>query len=145
MWKFPEQKLRACQGIGALGVKWWRRGRVELPVQKVLQGIYYKLSRCFVSRLLELPSTESPQGQPMFLWLPVIGIRAAASRTFGACSPPPGLTRADVAGVKRLVRMHDCRLFFATCLTSEMTPRLAIHYRTLLSSPRVPISITIIA
>lgn len=27
--------------------EWWRRGRVELPVQKRLSGTYYKLSRLF--------------------------------------------------------------------------------------------------
>lgn len=26
---------------------WWRRGRVELPVQKKLPSIYYKLSQLF--------------------------------------------------------------------------------------------------
>jgi len=30
-----------------VSVTWWRRGRVELPVQKKLPRIYYKLSQLF--------------------------------------------------------------------------------------------------
>ena len=43
----------AIQGFTLLITKyadyevWWRRGRVELPVQKQVARIYYKLSRLF--------------------------------------------------------------------------------------------------
>ena len=30
-----------------ISCSWWRRGRVELPVQKTTSGIYYRLSRNF--------------------------------------------------------------------------------------------------
>ena len=33
---------------------WWRRGRVELPVQKKLSRIYYKLSQLFNLALADL-------------------------------------------------------------------------------------------
>jgi len=69
---------------------WWRRGRVELPVQKALWPDIYRLIRSFVSRVSELPPTESPLRQPMFLWLPRIGIGVSASRTFGARIPVSG-------------------------------------------------------
>ena len=35
---------------------WWRRGRIELPVQKRLPRIYYKLSRLF--NLIQLTSAD---------------------------------------------------------------------------------------
>jgi len=31
--------------------RWWRRGRVELPVQKQVARTYYKFSQRFLSRL----------------------------------------------------------------------------------------------
>ncbi len=68
----------------------WRRGRVELPVQKALWPDIYRLIRSFVSRVSELPPTESPLRQPMFLWLLRIGIEVSASRTFGARIPVSG-------------------------------------------------------
>ena len=33
--------------FGAMVYFWWRRGRVELPVQEKLPRIYYKLSQLF--------------------------------------------------------------------------------------------------
>ena len=70
---------------------WWRRGRVELPVQKALwPDVLQAYSELCVSRASELPPTESPLRQPIFLWLLRIGIEVTASRTFGARIPVSG-------------------------------------------------------
>ena len=40
---------------------WWRRGRVELPVQKKVARMYYRLSRPPISSPVPRPPTESGQ------------------------------------------------------------------------------------
>ncbi len=45
---------------------WWRRGRVELPVQKKLSGTYYKLSRLFYLAP-PAPTDRVERGQPVNL------------------------------------------------------------------------------
>jgi hypothetical protein len=42
--KFQKKRDQAMFGLFNF---WWRRGRVELPVQKKLPGTYYKLSQSF--------------------------------------------------------------------------------------------------
>ena len=46
--------------------------------------------RSLVSRTSELPPAESLRHQPIELWLPLIGVEATASRTFGACTSVSG-------------------------------------------------------
>ena len=56
---------------------WWRRGRVELPVQKKLSRIFYKLSQLF--DLARLTSTDRVgPGQPDFSFTALTGEGAAA-------------------------------------------------------------------
>ena len=53
-----------------LKIGWWRRGRVELPVQKRPLRVYYKLSRLFVSPVRPLP-TEFRQVSRVLLVPPI--------------------------------------------------------------------------
>ena len=46
---------------------WWRRGRVELPVQKVPNWNVLQAYPAILSRLTELLPAESPKAQPMVL------------------------------------------------------------------------------
>ncbi len=40
--------IKSCQSNSPqLQIFWWRRGRVELPVQKQVARIYYRLSQLF--------------------------------------------------------------------------------------------------
>ena len=56
---------------------WWRRGRVELPVQERLPRIYYKLSQVF--SLTRLTSSDGVQpGQSIFSFTALIDVRAVA-------------------------------------------------------------------
>jgi|GEM_PF-278643 len=120
---------------------WWRRGRVELPVQKAPQSDILQACPAF---------KFSPQGISAggtILKLSDFSL-AALYRHRGRRSPDlwrllPRLQawqRADVAAVRPLVRIHVRRLLFATSLTSPVAPRLAIPQWTLLSNPRVPIA-----
>ncbi len=71
---------------GAYFESWWRRGRVELPVQKKLSRIYYKLGQLF--NLTGLASTDRVgSGQPVNLssLLP-----ALKRRHPGFSAPNPG-------------------------------------------------------
>ena len=76
---------------------WWRRGRVELPVQKrpsrnVLQA-YPALYSCFS----ELPPAEARSAQPISLILPLSALEQLHPGFMAPASPPPGLVGADVA------------------------------------------------
>jgi site-specific DNA recombinase len=43
----PNQPPPGGHEADGISCSWWRRGRVELPVQKTTSGIYYRLSRNF--------------------------------------------------------------------------------------------------
>ena len=103
-----EKELEACPKeeppaeIGSEAAtlcSWWRRGRVELPVQKAPRlDVLQAYPVIFIS-----PSWTStgkfPEGQPNSLRLPLIGIRAAAPRIYGAHFPT---SRASREGRSRL-------------------------------------------
>src|SRR4030043_89563 len=61
---------------------WWRRGRVELPVQRKLSRTYYRIIRLF--NLARIASTDRVNpSQPINLSPPGIGVRETAPRLFG--------------------------------------------------------------
>ena len=106
---------------------WWRRGRVELPVQKKRPRVCYRLSQLFV--LIRLTSADRVQpDQPIFLTLPL-----STSGSGTATLRHPILTRCGGVGVdvqlyfklrKRLQvrRLCFCHLFNEGDGTSACNP-----------------------
>ena len=99
------------------GRAWWRRGRVELPVQKKRPRVCYRLSQLF---FLTRPTSADRvrPGQSMFLRLPL-----STSGSSTATLRHPVLTRCGGVGVgvqlyfklrKRLQvrRLYFCHLFY---------------------------------
>ena len=102
---------------------WWRRGRVELPVQRQPLRICYKLGQLF--NLIFRASTDRiPKDQPVNLSSPTTGIRVKAPRHCVTQSHPTGARTGWMCYLKitrqRLKLVLRC-LFFATSLTSLMT------------------------
>jgi hypothetical protein len=66
---------------------WWRRGRVELPVQEKLPRIYYKLSQLF--NLAGLTSADRVKARPVDIsFTTLINVGVAAPQFNGARSQP---------------------------------------------------------
>ncbi len=124
---------------------WWRRGRVELPVQKNPQtgcttslfgGSFlaplrhhrrslYGDSRFFLGRRYRRGAVRIPD-----LWR--------------LTSPIPGIPESRRSRFRRLERIHVRQLFLPPDLRGRWHPRLAIRYGTPLSNPRVPMRIYIV-
>jgi len=92
---------------------WWRRGRVELPVQKAPRSDILQAYPVFCSRLRELPPAGiTPRPADFSL---TARYRRERGRIPDLWRPLPRLREwqgADVAAVRPLVRIHDRRLFF---------------------------------
>ena len=108
------------------------------PSRRSPSRIYYKLSRLF--DLAGRPSAGRVlPSQSMGLRRPV-STSGPPHLDFSAPFPHP--SRAGERGrgclVRQPVRRLWCRLFFATCFTRVMAPRLATLARRSLSNPFVP-------
>jgi hypothetical protein len=122
---------------------WWRRGRVELPVQKKLSRASYKFSQLF--NLTWPTSTDRVRpGQPVFLSPPVpaFGQRHPG---FSAPNPSPsgwgsGWMATYLVRLQPLLVLH---LFFATGFMRERHLNLQSCNALPLSKPRVPILRTV--
>ena len=137
-------------------VFWWRRGRVELPVQKIPWWNVLQACSAFCSRASKLLLTKSRRAQPIYLTLPtsVSGQRHPGFMT--PASPPPGLVGADAAALfRRLERMlyrWCCQLLFchlfiemggtSACNSPEYSPvePARPHMLTIILSHNIPIS-----
>ena len=101
---------------------WWRRGRVELPVQKKLSRIYYKLSPLFVLAWLTPADrvTTRPTGVS---FVTLTGVGMAAPQLFVTQSQPAGVgsgwMRYLVIRQRKRIRVRQ--LCFATIFTTLMT------------------------
>ena len=63
--KQARQVSAPAESTGIQKNKWWRRGRVELPVQKRVARIYYRLSRPPFVSPDHRPPTESGQASQL--------------------------------------------------------------------------------
>ncbi len=111
------ERLRLVGRRRLIARGWWRRGRVELPVQKapnwnVLQA-YPAI--CFACRSFRRPNLRrrsrlvlGPASSALGQQHP--GFMAPASR-------PPGAARADVAALRQLGRVHDRQLLLCHLFT----------------------------
>jgi len=122
-----------CQGL----VFWWRRGRVELPVQKKLSGTYYKLSQLF-NLAPATPTDRVTRGQPVNL----SSLLPALERWhpgFSAPDPDPsGWGQVRWQPVLGCNHYWFCICFFATGFRRERHLRLQSCNAPPLSKPRVP-------
>ena len=114
---------------------WWRRGRVELPVQKIPWGNVLQAYSAFCSRAPELLLTESPGSQPNCLTLSISVSEQRHPGFMTPASPPPELVGADAAVLFRRLERKLCRccqllfchLFFemggtSACNSPEYSP-----------------------
>ena len=100
------------------GLLWWRRGRVELPVQKTLNWNVLQACPALIFSLAASPPTKRLVSQPMgLLGLPASALGQTAPRIHCACSPPSGRDEGKRSRFRRLVRvvareLVSCRLFY---------------------------------
>jgi len=96
---------------------WWRRGRVELPVQRKLPRMSYRLSQLFnLTRLA--PADRVQSGQSIYL-SPPYSTLGWWHPDFSSPTPhPPGWGRGGCAAylIRRQLVLVLCQLSFATCL-----------------------------
>ena len=109
---FTTKTIREGVGDDINGIDpcfWWRRGRVELPVQKIPWLNVLQAYSAFCSRASKLLLTKSQRAQPIYLTLPisVSGQRHPGFMT--PASPPPGVVRADAAALFRRLERKLCR------------------------------------
>ena len=125
----PKIRDLCCHDMnGRTTYRWWRRGGVEPPVQKVPLSISYKLSRCFRGRCYRPPPTASDSASRWVFGHPYRRLRA---RTPTECRRFPtrqGEIESDVTAlVRRRVRSWVRQLLFAGCFTRRLpAPRLAM-------------------
>jgi len=105
---------------------WWRRGRVELPVQKQVARTYYKFSQLFY---LARPASAGPVWPDQSIVLSQsVSTSGPEHPDFSAPNPDP--SGGDQAGCAALFRQRSellrWQLSFATCFTRWMAPRPAI-------------------
>ena len=123
-----------------LALFWWRRGRVELPVQKKLPRTCYRLSQLFNLAWLASANRVQPD-QPVFLSPPA---PASGWRHPSFATPipnPPGWGQDGCAAylIRQRMRIHVRRIYFATSFMRERHLSLQSCYSPPLSKPRVPI------
>ena len=136
----PRETTRKGPGLEpSPQIIWWRRGRVELPVQKKLPRIYYKLSQLF-SLIWPASADRVRPDQSITLSLP-LSTSGQWHLNFAAPNPNP-LRRGRVGCAAYLIRLRKRiqvrRLFFATCFTRAVAPQLAILQHTSPVEPTRP-------
>ncbi len=72
-------------------IYWWRRGRVELPVQRRQSRIYYRFIRLFLSHRVHSNRPEFEPGQPIKSFTLPIGVSRMAPRYFVTHQQPTGV------------------------------------------------------
>ena len=96
---------------------WWRRGRVELPVQRKLPRISYRLSQLFsLARLT--PADRVQAGQSISL-SPPFSTLGRWHPDFSSPTPDPprwGWGGCAAYLIRRQLVLVLCQLSFATCL-----------------------------
>jgi len=97
------------------GEIWWRRGRVELPVQERLPGIYYKLSRLIKSCLIDLNRRSSTRPVDVS-FAPLIDVGAAAPRLNVTQSRPVEVRPGWMCYllIRQQLKLHHRQLIFVT-------------------------------
>ena len=107
---------------------WWRRGRVELPVQKKRPRICYKLSQLFF--LTWLTSADRVQPSQSIILSPPLSTSRRWHPNFSAPNPNP-LRRGQVGCATSLIRLQEliqvrqlffCHLFNEVSGTSACNP-----------------------
>ena len=127
-------------GLSSIVRVWWRRGRVELPVQRTPWVDVLQAYPALWSRPTGLPPSRIRAGQPVSLSLPPTGGEAErAPRTYGARYPASRVSEGGRScQFRQLVRIHVRQLLFC-CQFNELTAtRPAIVQCAPLSNPRVP-------
>ena len=71
---------------------WWRRGSVELPVQKAPWADILQTYSAICSRFSKLPPTESPRSQPINLSSTISASREPHPERMAPASQPSGIT-----------------------------------------------------
>jgi len=127
---------------------WWRRGRVELPVQRKLPRISYRLSQLFnLARLA--PADRVQPGQSISLSPPCSTLGQWHPGFSSPTPDPPGWGQGGCAAylIRRRLVLVLCQLCFATCLmrvaaTSACNPVTYFPCRNH-ASPWIPVRVTL--
>jgi hypothetical protein len=116
---------------------WWRRGRVELPVQRKLSRIYYRFIQLF--NLTRLTSTDRVKpGQPIFLSPP---LSASGRRHLNFSAPNPNPLRWGQVGWQPVFRLQPLlvrHLCFRHQFIEVVAPQPAIQQPTSPVEPARP-------
>jgi hypothetical protein len=118
---------------------WWRRGRIELPVQRKNALSLLQAYPAVLSRPAGRREPEHRRNQSMALWPPLSTSEQPHPDLSAPIPRPPGGVRVDVARlVRRPGQTHVRQLLFRHRFSEGVAPRPATQVRRSLSSPFVP-------